>query len=91
MKTITRLGIMSVAKIQALITAVIYLIMALVANIAGMKNPEIIAGAGIQLGVKALVSYVLAGLVGGFIIGALIAYLYNLIAPKVGGIQLELK
>jgi len=82
---------MSVAKIQALITGALYLIMAVVANIVGIKSPEIIEAAGVQIGVKALISYVLAGFIGGFVIGAIIAYLYNLIAPKVGGIKIVLK
>jgi hypothetical protein len=82
---------MSVAKIQALITGALYLLMGVIANIIGLKNPELIMGVGIQLGINALITYTLAGLIGGFVIGALIAYLYNLLAPRIGGIQIELR
>lgn len=82
---------MSVAKIEAIITGTIYFVMAVMANLIGMKSPGIMGDAGIQLGIGALISYTIAGIIGGFIIGALIAYLYNLIAPKVGGVQIELK
>lgn len=91
MKTITKLGVMSVAKIQAVITGAVYLIMALLANIIGWKNPEIVESAGIQLGLMALISYAIAGLLGGFIIGILVAYLYNIVSPKVGGVKIEIK
>lgn len=91
MKTLTKIGVMSVAKIQALITGALYLLMGVIANIIGLKNPELIMGAGIQLGITALITYTLAGLIGGFVIGALIAYLYNLLAPRIGGIQIELR
>ena len=91
MKTITKIGVMSIAKLQAVITGAAYLIMSLLANIVGLKNPEIIQSAGIQTGISALASYTLSGIIGGFVIGALIACLYNTLAPKLGGVQVEIK
>ncbi|MBN2112068.1 hypothetical protein JW707_03120 [Candidatus Woesearchaeota archaeon] len=91
MKTITKIGVMSVAKIQALLTGVMYLLMGLVATIVGIRNPEIIQQAGLQAGWGYVLTYTITGLVGGFILGLVIAYLYNLLAPKIGGIQIEIK
>jgi hypothetical protein len=91
LKTITKVGIMSLAKIQALLTGALYLLMGLAATVVGMKNPELIQQAGLQAGGSAILTYTVTGVVGGFLLGLVGAYLYNIIAPKVGGIQLELK
>ena len=91
MKTITKLGVLSVAKIQALITGTLYLIMSIAANLVGMKNPELVQQAGLQIGWGTTLVYILTGLVAGFVLGAVVAYLYNMLSPKIGGIQIELK
>lgn len=91
MKTITKLGVMSIAKLQSLITGAAYLIISVVATVLGRISPETVQQAGLSVGVGPIISYTLSGLIGGFIAGALIAFLYNNIAPKIGGIQVEIK
>lgn len=91
MKTITKVGVLSIAKIQSLITGVIYFILGVIINLLGRGSPELVQQTGLQTGTMALVTYTLTGLIGGFIAGAVIALLYNLLAPRIGGIELELK
>lgn len=91
MKTITKVGILSIAKIQSLVTGIIYLALGAIINILGRGSPELMQQAGLQTGIRALVTYTLTGFIGGFVAGAVIGLLYNLIAPKVGGIEIELK
>lgn len=91
MKTITKLGIMSIAKIQAIITGVLYFIMGVIATLVGMKNPELIQQAGLQAGWGSVLTYTVTGVIAGFVLGAAVAYIYNILAPKIGGIQIEIK
>ncbi len=91
LKTITKLGVLSIAKIQAVITGAVYFITGIASTILGKASPEAVQQAGIQVGAMAVIYYTLAGIIGGFIIGALIAVLYNALAPSLGGIQVELK
>ncbi len=91
MKTITKVGVMSVAKIQAIVMGVLYLILGILATTLAGMSPESVAGLGIPTGVSGIVRLTIEGLITGFLVGAVIALLYNVIAPKVGGVQIELK
>ena len=91
LKTIAKLGVMSIAKMQSLITGALYLLTSVAATILGKASPEAVQQAGIQIGAAGIVYYTIAGIIGGFIAGALIALVYNAIAPSIGGIQVELK
>lgn len=91
MPVIKRVGIISVAKITALIVGVIGLIMGIIfALIAGAFGaitgmPAWIHG----LGIAAIIIFPILYAIGGFIYGAVIAGIYNITAGVVGGIDLE--
>ena len=94
MHIVKSVGVLSVAKIMGLIYACIGLILAPVFLVVGMmgslmgqdKNP--FAGmAGVVLAV--LIPFIYGAM--GFIIGAIGALLYNLLAKLVGGFELELE
>ncbi len=91
MKTISRIGVMSLAKVQAAITGVMYFILAVALQILGKLQPDFAAQAGVASGVKGIITITLSGIAGGFVLGLLVAGLYNLLAPKIGGLQVELK
>ena len=98
MKTIKKLGVMSFAKMLSLIIGGFNLIIVLLiniivimANLTGTDVSEIIKMSGIQIGLLGLVKHVFSGLITGFIMGIICVYLYNVVAQKIGGIQIELK
>ena len=98
MQKVKRFGILSVAKIQSavmgamglfigLIYAVILTVTGIIAVIGGTK-------AGIMMIVGAVAAVVLVPIfyaVIGFVFGALSAWVYNIVAGRVGGIELELE
>lgn len=91
MPVVKRVGIISVAKVMAIISALIGLIIGIIfalvvgvfGSISGM--PMWIHG----LGVAAIIVFPLMLAIGGFIHGAVIAFIYNLAARLIGGIDLE--
>lgn len=93
MKTITKIDVMSTAKIMAVMVGLLNLIGAILINIAVAMYPNVLqeVAMALQPGVIEAVKYVLSGLIGGFILGAIVAYLYNIVAPKMGGIKIEIK
>ncbi len=91
LKTITKLGVLSIAKMQAVITGLLNLFISVVATVLARVSPDVVENAGLPVGGMGIITSTLAGLIVGFIVGALIAAIYNLISPSVGGIQVELK
>lgn len=92
MTELKRVGILSVAKVIAIIAAVIGLIIgiffALMANVIGTVAgvPSWISG----IGIATIVIFPFLAAVGGFIHGAIVAILYNFAAEAMGGVDLEL-
>ncbi len=91
-----KLGVMSVAKLEAVVFAVVGLIEGIVFAIAstiisssasamGIAGLELLA----ELGVLAIIILPIVLGIFGFIAGAIGALIYNLIAGKVGGIEME--
>ncbi|MEK6974075.1 MAG: hypothetical protein AABW41_02460 [Nanoarchaeota archaeon] len=95
MKTIEKIGVMSLAKIQALIGLIIGFLYGILLFIVEKIDPSAFAqentASQIPLGTMALFLGPVGGLVYGFLGGLLIAYLYNLLAKLIGGIKLEFK
>jgi hypothetical protein len=99
-----RIGVVSLGKIYALVGAIFGLIagifMAIIALSLGSvitTSPEALAldptgmyGMIFGFGVLAIVAFPVMAAICGFILGAITALIYNLIAGKLGGVLLEL-
>lgn len=93
MKEIKKIDLMSLAKILALIYAIIGFLAAILAVVAMYLDP-LIATSIMPISTFGPIIIVLVPIIYaivGFIIGAIIAILYNIIASKIGGIKIELK
>lgn len=98
---IRRVGVLSVAKISAIIAAVAGLLIGIVISIASlagapMSAPDSMAGsndAGMAwlsgMGALAIIALPIMYAIVGFIGGAIQAFIYNIAAKFVGGISLE--
>ncbi len=90
---VKEMGVLSLAKIQALVMGAVGLIIGLVygvilsISLAFTVSPLLGFGLGLLFIIAMPLFY--AGL--GFVFGALGAFLYNFIADKIGGVELKLK
>ncbi|MFA6528409.1 MAG: hypothetical protein WCT46_02615 [Candidatus Gracilibacteria bacterium] len=92
LKTIKRLDIGSVAKFYATMMAVMYGIMGALSTIGGVF--ALLFGGGfkmIGMGLGMLILGAAVGYIVGYLAGALGAWIYNMIAGKIGGIKIELE
>ncbi|HAU39529.1 MAG: hypothetical protein UV80_C0012G0004 [Candidatus Peregrinibacteria bacterium GW2011_GWF2_43_17] len=92
MKTLKKIGVASCAKFYAVMLAVMYGFGGVIVTIVGLS--VFVTGGGYYVlggGIGILVIGVLAGLVIGYFAGGLCALIYNAIAGKIGGIQVELE
>ena len=94
MRTIKSVGVLSVAKIMGAIYAVmgllfmpLFLLVGLAGSMAGGHSNPFGAIGGLFLGILAPVFY--GGM--GFVMGALSAFLYNVMAKWLGGIEVEVQ
>ena len=98
MQRVKRLGVLSVAKIQAavmgvmglvigLIYAVILVVTGIIAVVSGTKAGIVMIFGALAVVIFAPLLYALLG----FVFGALSAWIYNLVAARLGGIELELE
>ena len=90
--TLRRVDPVSLAKVYAVVTGALMLVFALPAGcilaIAGGASDEL-GGLGAGIGLFMVVLYPLFGVVFGFIAGWLYAFIYNLVADRIGGVELE--
>lgn len=89
-----RIDPMSLAKVYAVIVAVMMFIFALPAgcmmSMVGSLTGEYGGGTfGAGMGFILLILYPLFGLILGFISGFLMGWIYNLVAERIGGVELE--
>ncbi|MDE1873920.1 MAG: hypothetical protein KGI04_02255 [Candidatus Micrarchaeota archaeon] len=92
MQTIKKLGVMSVAKIEGVIGVVVGFIIGILVFLVGSAASSI-AGTSSLGGLGAL-SLIIFPIVYGimlFIFGAVIAWVYNMVAGEIGGIQIDLE
>lgn len=89
--TIKKLGWESIAKVSGALYALLGLIPGLIISLLALVGASAMdSGAfGVIFGVGALIFFpVLYGIMG-FLLGAIVAFLFNLVAPRVGGIVFE--
>jgi len=86
--------VLSIAKIQGIFGAIIGvfvgLMFALIGSIASMSD----AGASnslLAMGLGGVILFPIIYGLSGFLGGVLVGFMYNLVAPKIGGIKIELK
>ena len=86
------IGIMSAAKVSAVLGLIYGVVMAIVILAGGsMAGVAGLGMMGAAMGAVGAVMAIVVGLIGGFISGAIGAFLYNIVAKYVGGVQLDLK
>lgn len=89
-----KVGVMSVAKLFAVVMAIIGLIEGIlfaafgtmIGSIAGATSAAVLGG----FGLVAIVIFPITSAISGFIGGAIGAALYNFVAARIGGIEMEL-
>ncbi len=94
MRTITSVGVLSVAKIMGAIYAVIglillpfFLLASLIGSMAGAHDNPLGAIGGLIFGLFAPIFYGVLG----FVFGAIGAFLYNFMAKWLGGIEVQVQ
>jgi len=90
MQTIKHMGVMSVAKVEGLMGAILGLIIGIVVAVVGTAG-SLLGIPGAAFGVLAIIAFPIMYGIGLFIGGAIGAVIYNFIADKIGGIQIDLK
>lgn len=80
-----KFGVMSLAKMEAALFAILLFFEALIIF------PFMLLGGGLGLvfGIVMLIGFPIVGAIVGFIAGAIAALVYNFVAGKVGGIEME--
>ncbi|RMG82927.1 MAG: hypothetical protein D6707_01960 [Bacteroidetes bacterium] len=91
MAKLKRIGVLSLAKLQAVLMAFVGLIAGISYAIMGATFASLAgsAGLGAGLGFLAIIIFPILYAIFGFIGGAIEAFLYNLVAGWVGGIEMD--
>ncbi len=94
-KIVRSVGVSSLAKIQCFLFAILGLFMGILDYAAtitiGPSDPMRASLIGPQLGIATIVVYAAMYAIIGLVFGVGGALVYNLVAPRVGGIELELE
>ena len=99
MVVLKRVGVMSVAKIFAVLSAIVGLIegiafAAIGSMMSGSLLGDMLSGTPMGMlglfGYTAIIIFPVTGAISGFVGGAIVAFLYNLVATKIGGIEMDL-
>jgi hypothetical protein len=94
MVMLKRVGVMSVAKIIAVLSAIVGLIEGILFASLGSMMGDMLSGTPVGMlgmfGYTAIIMFPVGGAISGFVGGAIIALLYNLVAGKIGGIEMDL-
>ncbi len=85
MKSLSSIGVMSVFKMSLVLGAVAGLLVGFVLMIASVLDKKFLEGV-----VTLVLAPILYGVVGA-LVNALMAYIYNLVASRLGGIEISLE
>jgi hypothetical protein len=97
------MGVFSVAKMYAVLGLVIGLIIGIIygaiiilysllgASLVGGNNGLAVGGGGVVLGIVVIIAFPIAYGIFGFIGGAIGAFVYNIFAGMIGGIEMEVE
>lgn len=90
--TLRRIDPASLAKIYAVVYGLLMLVVALPAGcmVALFGSTGELGGLGAGIGLAAVILYPVFGALAGFVGGLLTAFAYNLVADRIGGVQLEM-
>ena len=103
MQQIAKVGVMSFAKISAIIMAIgmflctllwgLFLVVGfgMIASMVPDSNIGLLAAGGVIGIILISILTAISGAIMGFIVGAVGAFIYNIIAGRVGGYEIELK
>ena len=87
-----KIGVLSLAKVQAIIMALFGLVVGFFIGVIGVTFGAMAGARGFgALGFLAVIILPIVYGVMGFVLGAVTAFVYNLIAGWVGGIEMEFK
>jgi membrane associated rhomboid family serine protease len=98
LRTIKRVPVGTLALIVAVINAVIsfiygvfsaIFILGSAASLNAILPEGVSIGSGATLGITVIITATIGGFIGGYIVTAIVALLYNWLAPRIGGIKLE--
>lgn len=91
MVKLKKIGVISLAKLQAVLAGCIGLITGIIYAGMGVRLGALTGsmGLGAGLGFLSIVAFPIAYAIIGFIGGAIGALLYNLIAERIGGVEME--
>jgi hypothetical protein len=98
LKTIRKIPVGAVALMGATIEAVISFIYSVItaililvgaANLNSLLPAGVNVGSGAALAITVIIFATVGGFIGGYIITAIVALVYNWLAPRIGGVKLE--
>jgi hypothetical protein len=87
---LSRIGPLSAAKVVAVLYAIFGLVMGAFLSVAALFRPDP-GGVAALWGVAAVVFFPVLYGVGGFVVTLLTAWLYNVVAGVVGGVELDVR
>ena len=99
-KTITKIPVRAVALMGAVLSAILGLISGIIraiviaTGVSAIHHPHLITtmlGSGAGLEAYLIIGGLFFGFIGGYIIVAIVALIYNGLAPRIGGVKLELE
>jgi hypothetical protein len=95
LKEITYVPVVQVAKIVGAVFAVIYFIIGIFVGLSVGASSSSIPGisgvSGFFWAILIIILMPIAGFIAGFVEAAIVAFIYNFIVPRIGGIQVQVR
>jgi len=89
-KAIKRIDPVSLAKVTGVVAGTFTFIFATAVTLIVSFIPGMMPFVGVQVGFSYILTETLISLIGGFVFAIIIAYLYNLFAPKLGYVMIDI-